>query len=307
MKLSIHPNLKGKPDKIEREGKSPLFLVDGKYVNQGYGWYNIECDWDQAFELITTDGYATSCELSNDNRCDENFVSRQLVMVDIDDGMTIQELLQDGFYNEFGAGFYITKRHTDEHHRFRIMFVTEEPVVDSQIMRKLIRGLLTVYNSGDTSCRDASRVYYGIPNCPIKENHGKILTVDCMRALVQLIEDQDHEEAKQYVRTFEPTSVDEQFVDDILSRISSKVSNLRGDYEVWRTIAWAVCHSVGIHSAQSLMMKYWPEKTKKELKTLKSWKQHHNGPTIGTLIKLSGISSEERKILELQAKIRNIK
>lgn len=307
MKLSIHPDLKGKPDPHTRPDNSVYYTVNGKYVNQGYGWVNVECDWDQAYELITVDGYATSCELSSDNRCEANYISRQLVMVDIDDGMTIQELLNDDFYNEFGAGFYITKRHTDEHHRFRIMFVTEEPILDCQLMRKLIRGLLTVYKSGDTNCKDASRVYYGIPNCHIKENHGKVLSTDVIQALVEMIEQQDHIEAKQYVNTFEPTTVDETFVDELLSRINRKISNLRGEYDVWRTIAWATCHSVGINSAQSLLMKYWPDKTKKEIKTLKSWKQQHNGPTVGTLIKLSGVSSEERKLLEIQAKLRKIR
>jgi hypothetical protein len=122
-----------------------------------------------------------------------------------------------------------------------------------------------------------------------------------------MIEEQDKLETKQYVNNFEPTSVDETFVDELLSRINRKISNLRGEYDVWRTIAWATCHSVGINSAQSLLMKYWPDKTKKEIKTLKSWKQQHNGPTVGTLIKLSGVSSEERKLLELQAMLRKKK
>ena len=301
MKLSIHPDIKGKPVHTEKG-----YFVGDKQVNLGYGWMNIDCDWNDVFELITSDGYATSAELINDNRKDENYVSRQLIMVDIDSGMRLEELLNNEFYNEYGAGFYTTARHTDTDHRFRIMFVTEEPVTENHIMKKLIRGLLYVYDSADISCKDASRLYYGVPNCPIKENQGKILTKDMMIELVKLIDNLEHEESKKYVNTFEPTSVDEIFVDELLSRISRKVGNLRGDYEVWRTIAWATCSAIGIGQAQNLMMKYWHDKTKKELQTLKSWKSSHNGPTIGTLIKLSEIKPEERKILELQAKIRKM-
>jgi hypothetical protein len=301
MKLSIHPDIKGKPVHTERG-----YFSGDKQVNLGYGWMNIDVTWDDAFELITTDGLATSAELINDNRKDENYVSRQLIMVDIDDGMTIQELLNNEFYNEYGSGFYTTARHTDENHRFRIMFVTEEPITDKELMKKLIKSLLVVFRSADISCKDASRLYYGIPNCKIKENQGKILTKDMMIELTNMVDTMEKEEAKKYVNTFELTTVDEVFVDELLSRISSKVGNLRGDYNSWLTIAWATCHSVGVSTATNLLMKHWYEKTKKEKHALKTWRSS-DSPTIGTLIKLSGISGEERKLLEIQAKLRKMK
>ena len=97
---------------------------------------------------------------------------------------------------------------------------------------------------------------------------------------------------------------DERYIDELLLRIVPKVGNLRGDYDVWRTIAWATCSQVGIHGAHSLMMKHWPEKTKREIKTLKAWKPSVRSPSIGTLIKLSGVSVIERRLLELQYKLR---
>lgn len=302
MKLSIHPDIKGKPVHTDRG-----YFVGNKQVNLGYGWTNIDAEWNDVFELVTTDGYATSAELSSDNRKDDNYVSRQLIMVDIDDGMRIEELFNDPFYNEFSAGFYTTARHTDTDHRFRIMFTTEEPVNDPMLMKKIIRGLLVVFKSADISCKDASRLYYGVPNCTIKENQGKILTNEAIKTLIDIIDEVEKEEHKKFVQTFEPTEVDEIFVDELLSRISRKVSNLRGDYQVWRTIAWATCHAVGnVSIATQLLMKYWPDKTKKEKQALKSWKSS-NSPTIGTLIKLSEIKTEERKLLELQAQIRKLK
>lgn len=105
---------------------------------------------------------------------------------------------------------------------------------------------------------------------------------------------------------YQQNQYDEQYIDTLLSRIVPKVGNLRGDYDVWRTIAWAVCSQVGTHNAQHLMMKHWPEKTRKEMKTLKSYRQTVRGPGIGTLIKLSGISKLEKKLLELQYKRRQL-
>lgn len=306
LKLSIHPKIKGKPlTDVDVNGK-PFYICNGQRVNLGYDWLNVECDWEQAFELITVDGYATSSELLNDHRNEENYVSRQLVMVDIDNGMTIQELFDNEFYNLFGAGFYTTTRHTDTHHRFRILFVLEDPIADRLKMRKVISGLLHVYSAADTSCKDASRIYYGTINCEIKEFRNVILPNYAVDALIEYVDLQTENIVKQYNYQYTNTKYDEVFVDSILSRIKNKTGSLRGDYSVWCTIAWATCHTVGIHNAKALMMRYWPDKTKKEMKSLESWKSH-NSPTMGTLIKLSGISSTERQLLELQQNIRRIK
>ena len=105
---------------------------------------------------------------------------------------------------------------------------------------------------------------------------------------------------------FELKDFDEEYVNQLLERISTKVGNLRGDYDVWRTIAWATCSAVGVSTGKMLMQYYWPEKTNKELQTLLSYKPGR-GPTIGTLIKLSGMGSLEKQLLETQMKLRKMK
>ena len=77
------------------------------------------------------------------------------------------------------------------------------------------------------------------------------------------------------------------YVNQLLEKISHKTGNLRGNYDTWRTIAWATCSAVGINTARMLMQFYWPEKTTKEMHTLNSWKGGI-GPGIGTLIKMAG-------------------
>ena len=306
MKLSIHPNIIGKPEKVEKKGQKPYFRCNGKVINQGYGWMNIEVDnWEQAFELITTDGYATSCELKTDHRDEANYISRQICMVDIDEGMTLQELLVDDFYNEYGAGFYTTARHTNDAHRFRIIFVLDNPEYDAFKMRKIIRGLLMHYKSGDTNCKDASRIYYGVANCAIKECRNKTLPNIAVDVLTELVDIKDNEEIKytEFHKDYD-TQYDEIFVSNLLSKIANKVGNLHGEYNTWLNIAWATCHTVGAYVAKQLMLQYWPSKSKKELHAFDSWNMNKS-PTIGTLIKLSGIDGKELQILERDFKHRN--
>ena len=86
------------------------------------------------------------------------------------------------------------------------------------------------------------------------------------------------------------TKLSDEEVNELLERIHKNVGDLKGEYDLWRTIAWATCSTVGTHTAEMLMKYYWPYKTNKEITTLRAWKQHINGPKIGTLIKLAGPS-----------------
>lgn len=88
--------------------------------------------------------------------------------------------------------------------------------------------------------------------------------------------------------------VSEEEVNELLGNIRNKVGELKGEYDLWRTIAWATCSAVGPSTAELLMKYYWPYKTNKELSTLHAWKNSINGPRIGTLFKLSGNKRQEK-------------
>ena len=67
----------------------------------------------------------------------------------------------------------------------------------------------------------------------------------------------------------------------------------------------ATCGTLNVSDAQALMMRHWPDKTKKEMQTLKSFKSAQAKHKVGTLIKLSKISKEDLRQLELEFKQRN--
>jgi hypothetical protein len=175
MKISIHPLIKGKPAK----GSQLLMEL-------GDGWINIDESYEDIFALITEDGYATSAELIDDHKMESNFVSRQLIFIDIDDGMTLPELFQDEIYNMYGAGFYATPSYTDEHPKFRILFRAESPITNSEDYRRLNETLLRIYKSADPACKDACRLFYGTPNCELKEMTDNILPDSVILEMISL-------------------------------------------------------------------------------------------------------------------------
>jgi hypothetical protein len=205
-------------------------------INLGYGWQNIEADWPDVFELITTDGYATSAELSSDRRAEETFVSRELIMVDVDSGMTIFELLDNEFYNEHAAGFYTTPSHTDDAHRFRIMFRLATPITDATRLQKLNKMLLRVFTQADAACKDATRIFYGTPNCVVREQRNVLLNDNTVAAMIDVYNDLEAAEMRQH-NTVPHVVLDDAQREKILELLRGTYV---GEYSVWRDIGWGL-------------------------------------------------------------------
>ena len=236
MKLSYHTIIRGKPQKLQDETGKPYYKQGNQRVNLGWGWENLEADWPTVFELITVDGLATSAELTCDNRKEDNFVSRDLVMVDIDSGMTIGELFEDSFYNKYAAGFYATPSHSDSAHRFRIMFRLETPLTTATDVVKLNKMLMRRYTQADAACKDATRIFFGSPNCELKECTDNQLPDS---AVAQLIDQYNAWEASEMASH---SQVAHQPLDDwsrqrILDLLKT---TFVGEYAKWRDIGWGL-------------------------------------------------------------------
>jgi hypothetical protein len=185
----------GKPEKgYDSEGnllldkhKRPIYFFEGKKVYIGFNWKNIEITYDELFKLITIVGLPIAPTLTIDadgNKKDANFLSHSVAMVDIDSGMTIEELLKDDFYNDFGSGYYTSPSHTEEAHRFRIIFVLETDITSANDMCLLYRWLINHYTNSDGSCKDASRLFYGTINATRSEITDRYLPEEFVRRAI---------------------------------------------------------------------------------------------------------------------------
>lgn len=223
--FSTHADIIGKPSKDSG-------------INLGYGWVTAEASWQDLFDLITVDGRATSAALTSDNRRESTFVSRQLLMVDIDSGMTIQELLDNEFYNAYGAGFYATPSFTLELHKFRICFVLDYVETNSTRLRKINRGLLKVFAQADEACKDPTRIFYGNPNCQIKEQTDRQLPREVADYLIAIIEQEEQDQALAMATApkieYEMTDTKRRKILELLSKI------YLGDYTLWRNVGWGL-------------------------------------------------------------------
>ena len=309
IKLSIQPKVKGKP--IHGMGE------------MGWGWENIEVDsWEDAFELFTVEGYSQSCELIVDEKkvrkCD-NFLSRQIILIDADEDMFIKDLFTDEFYNKYGAGFYTSPSHSDAQDKFRICFVVETPFTDVDRCQLFIHALRKYfYPKSDKQPTNPASYFNGTPNCVIKECHNKIIPNETVDAMIALYEKEEEERLAEEIEELQqmPTTnyvqhqYDVDYVEELLNRIQRHTGSLKGDYPTWLTIAWATCSTLNVSDAQALMTRHWPDKSTgaEEKRAFKSFKPSQSKHTVATLVQMAmkgGLSKEDLKQLELEFKQRN--
>ncbi|MDT4289604.1 hypothetical protein RO575_08540 [Methylomonas sp. MO1] len=180
-KLNVSTNLKwkGKPDKIDKK-----LLYGGKTINVSKDWCNIELSPSDLFELLTVKGCPICCKLNGDRRKSENFISHSVAMIDIDSGMRIDELSGHEFYLNYGYGYYTTPSHTDDAHKFRIIFILENDVKSTDAMTKLYKAIIKIFTSADKSCNDSVRFFNGTINAFHKEIIGNYLPQEVIDNLI---------------------------------------------------------------------------------------------------------------------------
>ena len=273
MRISINPLMQGK---VEKHLVAPL--------ESQAAWTSIDADAQDIFELITVDGYASTCELHGGVRKEHNYLTRQLFMVDVDGGMTIQQLLADEFYNRYAAGFYATASFTPELHKFRILFVTPEPVIAASVSRKIIRGLRKIYPESDPACVDPARLFYGCQDCEIKEWRGTVMPQEVVDSLIEIVDQEDHERALELARQ---PQVEYTMSDERRQRILELLHGcFVGEYKQWRDIGWGLKQGgFTLQDFQYVTTGMMRQKSARDAANVwEDGRQIENGITMGTVI-----------------------
>ncbi|PGW34943.1 hypothetical protein COE04_13935 [Bacillus cereus] len=94
-------------------------------------------------------------------RSNVNWASQQVIALDFDEGLTLDEAMVDDFFKENAAFLYTTFSHKEEHHKFRVVFVLDEPLTYYKDFERIIANLFERYPYADKACRDGSRLFFG--------------------------------------------------------------------------------------------------------------------------------------------------
>jgi hypothetical protein len=106
--------------------------------------------------------YTFCTAILNGKRINKNWTGQQAFMLDFDSGITpkevIEKLLEHGIIVNI---IYYTFSHTEEHPRFRIVILLEEPIYNYGIADTIRRGLVKGLDGCDIKCKDAARIFLG--------------------------------------------------------------------------------------------------------------------------------------------------
>lgn len=260
--FSYHKDCVGpKPEKRLMPGdtRETLWIGDKK-INLGYGWITAELPFEDIYEMLSVHGFAFAPALTCDHRERPNFVSHEIALVDIDGNMTLEELQEHPFYCAYGSGYYTTASHTEEHHKFRILYRLPCAITEADTMETIYSGLIALHQAkADKACKDAVRLFYGSLNAARRELTGRmidaealhmiLLAADSVRPVVKHVPLVDDD------RQFEPKSAEQ--VGELLDEMRKYYSVL--PYEIRRDVTWAVMSAVDAPTAVALLRSRWTD------------------------------------------------
>ena len=91
----------------------------------------------------------------------KNWDSQQLVALDFDNEITLQTALNDEFIRSNAVFLYTTFSHSEELHKFRVVFVLENVLTNYSDFERVMTYLLEKFPQADEKCKDGSRLFYG--------------------------------------------------------------------------------------------------------------------------------------------------
>ncbi|MGX2959027.1 hypothetical protein JNUCC23_07155 [Peribacillus sp. JNUCC 23] len=101
--------------------------------------------------------------------------SQEIIALDFDDGMTLDEAVKEFF--DTAVFIYTTFSHTEEHHKFRVVFKLDRIINKIEEFDEIISGLLTKYPQADKHCKDGTRLFFGGKEI-VELNYNNRLKVD---------------------------------------------------------------------------------------------------------------------------------
>lgn len=105
--------------------------------------------------------------MSSYDKRNDNLMTQDLIALDFDNDTvdlfyrTIDDALNDSFIKDNASFLYTTFSHTEEHHKYRVVFKLNRTLTNNEQVSKLYFELLKKYPEADQSIKDSSRFFFG--------------------------------------------------------------------------------------------------------------------------------------------------
>lgn len=114
---------------------------------------------EQLIEAVTS--FAWSPFLFSGSRLESNFVSCDFLVYDIDEGLRIEDAEKIVQKSGYCCLCLPSTSHTEELHKFRLIFPLSSSISDPEIFRETWRAGAELFGVVDEQCKDIARFYFG--------------------------------------------------------------------------------------------------------------------------------------------------
>jgi len=153
MKLSIFPDVKPLPSKAEKAKES-------KYASNPHLPEVVEIDNEETLIQVVT-SFAWSPFVFKGIRSKDTFISTDFLVLDIDDGLRIEDAEKRIEESNYTCLAVPTTSHTPEHHRYRLIFPLSRTITKVEEFEASILDLMEAFPESDLACKDYARFFFG--------------------------------------------------------------------------------------------------------------------------------------------------
>lgn len=153
----------------------------------------VEVEISEIMEKISH-GYAISPPVMHNGCSAVNWVEQTLFMIDIDNDkpdipvMNINEALEVCESNNIKPIFYyFTYRNTDELPKYRLAFLMNKTITDTNIRLKIITALTDLFPQYDPKCRNADRLFFGTNQEVVEYDLNSTITLETIDKIASSI------------------------------------------------------------------------------------------------------------------------
>jgi hypothetical protein len=153
MKLSIFPDVKPLPTKVEKAKES-------KYASKPH--------LPEVLEISTEDdliqavcNFAWSPFVFKGIRSKDTFISTDFLVLDIDNGLSIEDAEKRIEESGYTCLAVPTTSHTPEQHRYRLIFPLSRTITKVEEFEASILDLMEAFPESDAACKDYARFFFG--------------------------------------------------------------------------------------------------------------------------------------------------
>ncbi len=171
-------------------GKLPKNATPGQWARYNDAFQNVELSAEEIAAEISN-GYAIAAQ-HNGRRKVSNWRLAQHIGIDLDDGaMSWDDILSMPLVEKSAAIVHTTASHRPDNPRYRVVFLLEDPLTDPGGYAYVVGCMLRAFGTADPHCRDASRLFFGAPDCSLLLMPNRVLTNEDVANVVTAWPDED--------------------------------------------------------------------------------------------------------------------